>query len=180
LTTNDQRRGRTPAVVKNGASEGRWIAVAIRERIMHIFATKPCGGPPDGQSHVKGRVYAQRGKLFLAWIEGLLRDFIDSISFQSRPQVFLPSINRVPPNLQLVDALFRLPSLPSDPTLIRSPDVSQRCFPAVLHSARPICSVIGGVSITLLFTLCLVLSVRSYSRLNFLAILSCAGASQTN
>jgi hypothetical protein len=53
------RRGRTSAVVENldWAADGRWIAVATQKRTVHIFATNPYGGQPDGQSHVKGRVY---------------------------------------------------------------------------------------------------------------------------
>jgi hypothetical protein len=55
----DLRRGRTSAVVENldWASDGRWMAVATKKRTVHIFATNPYGGQPDGESHVKGRVY---------------------------------------------------------------------------------------------------------------------------
>ena len=54
----DLHRGRTSAVVENldWAPDGRWIAVATQKRTVHIFATNPYGGQPDGQSHVKGRV----------------------------------------------------------------------------------------------------------------------------
>ena len=54
----DLRRGRTSAVVENldWATDGRWIAVATQKRTVHIFATNPYGGQPDGQSHVKGKV----------------------------------------------------------------------------------------------------------------------------
>lgn len=54
----DLHRGRTSAVVENLdlATDGRWIAVATQKRTVHIFATNPYGGQPDGQSHVKGRV----------------------------------------------------------------------------------------------------------------------------
>jgi hypothetical protein len=54
----DLHRGRTSAVVENldWATDGRWIAVATQKRTVHIFATNPYGGHPDGQSHVKGRV----------------------------------------------------------------------------------------------------------------------------
>ncbi|SRR5260221_7508285 len=54
----DLRRGRTSAVVENldWATDGRWIAVSTQKRTVHIFATNPYGGQPDGQSHVKGRV----------------------------------------------------------------------------------------------------------------------------
>lgn len=54
----DLRRGRTSAVVENldWATDGRWVAVATQKRTVHIFATNPYGGQPDGQSHVKGRV----------------------------------------------------------------------------------------------------------------------------
>jgi len=54
----DLHRGRTSAVVENldWATDGRWIAVATQKRTVHIFATNPYGGQPDGQSHVKGRV----------------------------------------------------------------------------------------------------------------------------
>jgi hypothetical protein len=54
----DLHRGRTSAVVENldWAADGRWIAVATQKRTVHIFATNPYGGQPDGQSHVKGRV----------------------------------------------------------------------------------------------------------------------------
>jgi hypothetical protein len=55
----DLRRGRTSAVVENldWASDGRWMAVATKKRTIHIFATNPYGGQPDGESHVRGRVY---------------------------------------------------------------------------------------------------------------------------
>jgi len=54
----DLRRGRTSAVVEDldWAADGRWIAVATQKRTVHIFATNPYGGQPDGQSHIKGRV----------------------------------------------------------------------------------------------------------------------------
>lgn len=54
----DLHRGRTSAVVENldWATDGRWIAVATQKRTVHIFATNPYGGQPDGQSHIKGRV----------------------------------------------------------------------------------------------------------------------------
>ena len=54
----DLHRGRTSAVVENldWATDGRWIAVATQKRTVHIFATNPYGGQPDGQSHVTGRV----------------------------------------------------------------------------------------------------------------------------
>lgn len=54
----DLRRGRTSAVIENldWATDGRWIAIATQKRTVHVFATNPYGGQPDGQSHVKGRV----------------------------------------------------------------------------------------------------------------------------
>jgi hypothetical protein len=54
----DLRRGRTSAVVENldWAADGRWVAVATQKRTVHIFATNPYGGQPDGPSHVKGKV----------------------------------------------------------------------------------------------------------------------------
>jgi hypothetical protein len=54
----DLHRGRTSAVVENldWATDGRWIAVATQKRTVHIFATNPYGGQPDGESHVKGKV----------------------------------------------------------------------------------------------------------------------------
>jgi len=54
----DLRRGRTSAVVEglDWANDGRWIALATQKRTVHIFATNPYGGPPDVQSHVKGKV----------------------------------------------------------------------------------------------------------------------------
>jgi hypothetical protein len=54
----DLRRGRTSAFIEDldWASDGRWIAAAMRKRTVHVFAANPYGGLLDGQSHVKGRV----------------------------------------------------------------------------------------------------------------------------
>ena len=53
---HDLHRGRTSAVVENldWATDGRWIVVATQKSTVHIFATNPYGGQPDGQSHITG------------------------------------------------------------------------------------------------------------------------------
>ncbi|KAI9453818.1 hypothetical protein F5148DRAFT_456920 [Russula earlei] len=71
----DLRRGRTSAVVENldWATDGRWIAVATQKRTVHIFATNPYGGQPDGQSHVKGRVCNSSNLLLSTSLPPLVR-----------------------------------------------------------------------------------------------------------
>ncbi|KAL1686523.1 hypothetical protein GGG16DRAFT_64098 [Schizophyllum commune] len=52
------RRGRTNAVLDSTAWawDGRWVALASKRRTVHVFATMPYGGPPDGYSHAEGKV----------------------------------------------------------------------------------------------------------------------------
>ncbi|KAI0637468.1 hypothetical protein C8Q77DRAFT_1048447 [Trametes polyzona] len=52
------RRGRTSAVVDGleWAHDKLWFGMSTRKRTIHVFATNPLGGKPDGSSHIAGRV----------------------------------------------------------------------------------------------------------------------------
>jgi hypothetical protein len=111
----DLHRGRTSAVVENldWATDGRWIAIATQKRTVHIFATNPYGGQPDGQSHVTGRVCNSP-------------ELVSRSSTKKRAQlIYLPSrCLRVSSrlsvcalcNLQLVELPLRSPSFSSNLT----------------------------------------------------------------
>jgi len=107
------RRGRTSAVVENldWAADGRWIAVATQKRTVHIFATNPYGGQPDGQSHVKGRV-CNSPKLVSRRSHKNKAQFIYFPSHYLR--VFPHSSVCVLSNLQPADLLLRSPSFSSN------------------------------------------------------------------
>ncbi|TBU43312.1 hypothetical protein BD309DRAFT_894635 [Dichomitus squalens] len=56
------RRGRTSAVVESleWAHDKMWFGMSSRKRTIHVFATNPLGGKPDGSSHLIGRVVNSR------------------------------------------------------------------------------------------------------------------------
>lgn len=85
----DLRRGRTSAIVEDldWATDGRWIAAATQKRTVHIFATNPYGGQPDGHSHINGKVYNSSKSVGSHCMHEYSTPFI---YFPSRyPQVFL-------------------------------------------------------------------------------------------
>lgn len=54
----DLRRGRTSVLVEgvDSARDGRWVAIATRNRTVHVFPTNPFGGRPDVGGHLQGKV----------------------------------------------------------------------------------------------------------------------------
>ncbi|KAF9445816.1 hypothetical protein P691DRAFT_784691 [Macrolepiota fuliginosa MF-IS2] len=54
----DLRRGRTSVFVEgvDSARDGRWVAIATRNRTVHVFPTNPFGGRPDVLGHLQGKV----------------------------------------------------------------------------------------------------------------------------
>ncbi|KAI0365441.1 hypothetical protein BV20DRAFT_954256 [Pilatotrama ljubarskyi] len=52
------RRGRTFAVVEGmeWAHDRLWFGMSTRKRTVHVFATNPLGGKPDGSSHIAGKI----------------------------------------------------------------------------------------------------------------------------
>ncbi|KAI0260974.1 hypothetical protein BC834DRAFT_499363 [Gloeopeniophorella convolvens] len=71
----DLRRGRTSAIVESHdwAPDGRWIAIATKRRTVHVFATNPYGGKPNGDSHTKSRVYNSPGLALSTSLSPLVR-----------------------------------------------------------------------------------------------------------
>ncbi|KAI0352417.1 hypothetical protein OH77DRAFT_783988 [Trametes cingulata] len=52
------RRGRTSAIVEGmeWAHDRLWFGMSTRKRTVHVFATNPLGGKPDGSSHLAGKI----------------------------------------------------------------------------------------------------------------------------
>jgi hypothetical protein len=203
-----------------------WISVETRNRRVHMLAAKPLW---RAASHIKGRVSDLPSVVNypLRALKKHLSDFVGPrvLSVMSIMMGFpsLSSIDCAPPNLQLLDPLSCLPSLPSDPMLIlphMSPCVvsppgpspssvhssslqeplslpnwrtSRRCdfLDILMVRSATLCAIEN----LLLQVQVLVSEVSAYPYfshfvwscqfaatrvLNLLAILSCAGASQTN
>ena len=125
----DLRRGRTSAVVEDldWASDGRWIAAATRKRTVHVFATNPYGGLPDGQSHIKGRVCNSPNLVSqsLRAAFKLTYRFFQSLSTSLPPLVRLratqPAAGRPTAPLAFIFIRFNAHSLPK--RLLPSPSV---------------------------------------------------------
>lgn len=54
----DLRRGRTSVLVEgvDSTRDGLWVAIATRNRTVHVFPTNPLGGKPDLAGHLQGKV----------------------------------------------------------------------------------------------------------------------------
>ena len=74
------RRGRTSAVVESleWAHDKLWFGMSTRKRTIHVFATNPFGGKPDGGSHLAGVVVNTRDLVSLNADKSILTllDFI--------------------------------------------------------------------------------------------------------
>jgi hypothetical protein len=133
----DLRRGRTSAVVENlnWATDGRWIAVATQKRTVHIFATNPYGGQPDGQSHVNGRVCNSSN---LVSSPSPHKNKAQFIYFPSRYlRLFPHSSVCALSSLQLVDHPPRSPSFSYNLTPIRFQNAYSRLLELVLRHHLP-------------------------------------------